>query len=148
MTRRSGRIAVVASRFNEEITARLLSSCLATLRRRGWRDAQLRVVRVPGGFELPWAVAELARTGRYDAVVALGCVLKGLTPQNAHLARSLVFHLHRASLDARVPVVLGVLTPNTWAQALARTRGALDRGRETALAADEMAALRRELRRG
>jgi len=142
------KIAVVASRFNEEITSRLLASCLRTFRRAGWTDARLKVLRVPGGYELPWAVNELARSGRYAAVVALGCVLKGRTRQNEHISRSVVLSLHRISIDARVPVILGVLTPDTWKQALARTKGALDRGKEAALAAVAMIALREELRRG
>ena len=140
------RIAVAVSRFNEEVTARLLASCLKTLKEEGWKDAQLKVAHVPGGFELPWTVQELARTGRFDAVIALGCVLKGQTPQNDHISRSLVQSLHRISLETRTPVILGVLTPNTWAQALARTKGALDRGKEAALAALEMVALKEELR--
>ena len=142
------RIAVAVSRFNEEVTSRLLASCLKTLKGAGWKDAQLRVVRVPGGYELPWTVNELARSGRYAAVVALGCVLKGQTPQNDHISASLVSSLHRISVDARVPVILGVLTPNTWAQAMARTKAPLDRGEEAAMAALEMVALREDLRRG
>jgi 6,7-dimethyl-8-ribityllumazine synthase len=140
------KIAIAVSRFNEEVTSRLLASCLRTLKSEGWAEARLKVVHVPGGFELPWTVAELARTGRYEAVIALGCVLKGQTPQNGHISRSLVQSLHRISLEQRTPVILGVLTPNTWAQALARTKGALDRGKEAALAALEMSALREELR--
>ena len=139
------RIAVAVSRFNEDVTSRLLASCLKTLKDEGWTDAQLKVVHVPGGFELPWTVNELAREGRYAAVIALGCVLKGQTPQNDHIARSLVQSLHRISVDTRTPVILGVLTPDTEKQALARTKGSLDRGREAALAALEMAALREEL---
>jgi 6,7-dimethyl-8-ribityllumazine synthase len=142
------KVAVVVSRFNEEVTSRLLASCLKTFRDEGWTEDRLRVVHVPGGYELPYAVNELARTGRYAAIVALGCVLKGRTRQNEHISRSLVQSLHRISVDARVPVVLGVLTPDTWKQALARTKGALDRGKEAALAALEMAALREDLRRG
>ena len=142
------RVAVAVSRFNEEVTSRLLAGCLKTFKDAGWKDSQLKIVRVPGGYELPWAVNELARTGRYDAVVALGCVLKGRTPQNGHISRSLVTSLHRISVDTRVPVILGVLTPNTWAQAMARTKGSLDRGKEAALAALEMVALREDLRRG
>ncbi len=140
------RIAIAVSRFNEEITSRLLASCLKTLKAEGWTDARLKVVHVPGGFELPWIAAELARSGRYRAVITLGCVLKGQTPQNDHIARSLVQSLHRVSLETRVPVILGVLTPNTWAQAVARTKGALDRGKEAALAALEMVAVQEELR--
>ncbi len=140
------RVAIAVSRFNEEVTSALLSNCLKTFKDEGWKDSQLKVVHVPGGYELPWTVHELALTGRFDAVVALGCVLKGQTPQNDHIAASLVHHLHGISVATRVPVILGVLTPNTWAQAVARTKGELDRGREAALAALEMVALREELR--
>ena len=85
-------------------------------------------------------------SGRYDAVICLGAVLRGATSQNEHIARSLVQHLHGISLATRVPVILGVITPDTWAQAVARSRGRLDRGKEAAEAALEMAALRRRLR--
>ena len=142
------RVAIVKSRFNEEITSRLLASCLKTFRDEGWTEAQLKVVEVPGGWELPWAAHELAKTGRYSAIVALGCVLKGETPQNEHISRSLVQHLHKVSLDTRVPIALGVITPNTLKQAAARTKGSMDRGREAALAALELIALQEELLRG
>ena len=142
------KVAVVVSRFNEEVTSRLLASCLKTFKDEGWASANIKVVHVPGGYELPWTGNELARGGRYSAVVALGCVLKGQTPQNGHISSSLVSSLHRISVDTRTPVILGVLTPNTWKQAIARTKGALDRGKEAALAALEMVALREELRRG
>lgn len=142
------KIAIAVSRFNEEVTSRLLASCLKTLKSEGLSDAQLKVVEVPGGFELPWTVNELARSGKYRVVVALGCVLKGSTPQNEHISRSLVARLHEVSVASRVPVVLGVITPDTWQQAVARTKGKLDRGREAALAALEMAQLREELSRG
>jgi 6,7-dimethyl-8-ribityllumazine synthase len=140
------RVAIVKSRFNEEVTSRLLASCLKTFKSEGWSDAQLKVVEVPGGWEIPWAVQELAKTNLYQAVVTLGCVLKGQTPQNDHLSRSLVQSLHRVSLETRVPVILGVITPNNERQALARTKGSMDRGREAALAALEMIALKEELR--
>lgn len=142
------KIAIAVSRFNEEVTSRLLASCLRTLKSEGLSDAQLKVVEVPGGFELPWTVNELARSGKYRVVVALGCVLKGATPQNEHISRSLVAQLHEVSVASRVPVVLGVITPDTWRQAVARTKGKLDRGHEAALAALEMAQLREELSRG
>ena len=140
------RVAIVKSRFNEEVTARLLASCLKTFKDEGWTDSQLKVVEVPGGWEIPWAAQELAKTSLYQAVVTLGCVLKGQTTQNDHLSRSLIQSLHRISLETRVPVILGVITPNTERQALARTKGRMDRGREAALAALEMIALKEELR--
>jgi 6,7-dimethyl-8-ribityllumazine synthase len=142
------KIAIAVSRFNEEVTSKLLNSCLKTLRAEGLKDSELKVVDVPGGFELPWTVNELARSGKYTVVVALGCVLKGSTPQNEHISRSLVFQLHEISVATRVPVVLGVITPNTWEQAVARTKGKLDRGHEAALAALEIAQTRKELARG
>lgn len=138
------RFAVVVSRFNEEITDALLASCLRRLSEAGARAPD--VVRVPGGFEIPWAAQRLAATRRYDAVICLGCILRGQTPQNDHISRSVFQHLHDISVSTGVPCILGVLTPDTWAQAKARTKGKLDRGREAADAALEMAALRRALR--
>jgi 6,7-dimethyl-8-ribityllumazine synthase len=134
-------IGIAVSRFNEEITEALLRSCLATLTHAGHED-DVVVLRVPGGFELPWAVQELAMKKGCAAVIALGCVLKGSTPQNEHISRSLVQQLHAIMVKTRVPVSLGVITPNTWAQAVQRTKGKYDRGKEAAEAALEMIKLR------
>ncbi|MBI4425737.1 MAG: 6,7-dimethyl-8-ribityllumazine synthase [Elusimicrobia bacterium] len=139
------RFGIVASRFNEEITDALLANCLARLREAGVPPARVRVVRVPGGFEIPWAAQKLAASRRFDAVICLGAVLRGQTPQNDYMSRSLFSHLHAISLSTGTPCILGVITPDTWKQAQARTRGELDRGREAADAALEMAALRQEL---
>ena len=136
-------IAIAVSRFNEEVTSRLLKSCRATLAKHGQKDPV--VFHVPGGYELPWLANELALSGKYQVVIALGCILKGATPQNDHIARSTVQKLHEIAVRTRVPVILGVITPNTYAQAAARTKGSLDRGKESALAALEMVKLRREL---
>lgn len=144
----SARVGVVVSRFNEEITSKLRDNCLKTLRENGVTRNRLRLVEVPGGYELPWAAQELALSKRYGVLIALGCILKGSTPQNGHIARSTIQHLHRVALTTRVPVILGVITPDTHAQAVARTKGALDRGKEAALAALEMLALRQELSHG
>lgn len=141
--RAAGWIGVAASRFNEDITERLLVSCLSALRAGGYSGKGVRLLRVPGGFELPWAVQELARAKGCRAVVALGCILKGSTPQNDHIARSAIQHLHDISLATRVPVLLGVITPHTHKQAMERTRGTMDRGREAGEAAIQMAALGR-----
>jgi len=140
------RFAVVVSRFNEEITSRMLASCLKALRGRGVPDSRVRTVWVPGAFELPWAARELAASGRYDAVVCLGCVLKGRTPQNDYIAAATCASIQRVSLDTKVPCVLGMITPNTHGQALARTRGRMDRGKEYGLAALEMAELKIQLK--
>jgi 6,7-dimethyl-8-ribityllumazine synthase len=144
----SGKVGVVVSRFNHEITSRLRESCLKTLERGGVKPADVRVITVPGGYELPWTVNELALSKKYGVVIALGCILKGSTPQNDHISRSTVQRLHDISVATRVPVILGVITPNTHAQAVARSRGALDRGKEAAQAALEMLKVREELAHG
>ena len=140
----SQRVAIALSRFNEEVTSRLLENCLKRLERGGIARESVQVIRVPGGYELPWTVNELALSSRFDCVIALGCILKGSTPQNEHIARSTVQHLHAVQLATRVPVILGVITPDTYSQAMARTKGSLDRGKEAAEAALEMLALRRK----
>lgn len=137
--------AIVVSKFNEEITSRLLKSCVATLKAHGVAENAVKVVSVPGGYEIPWAAQELALSGRFEVIITLGAILKGSTPQNDHIARSTIQHLHDISLSTRVPCILGVITPNTYKQAQARTRGALDRGKEAALAALEMASIRRQI---
>ncbi len=140
---------IVVSRFNTEITSALHRNCLRTLRRAGVAAGRIRTVWVPGGFEIPWAAQELARSKRFDAVICLGAVLKGQTPQNDYISQATFTHIQRISLETRVPCILGVITPKTWGQAVARTRGRFDRGKEAALAALEMAALKNSgIRRG
>jgi 6,7-dimethyl-8-ribityllumazine synthase len=138
-------IGIVVSRFNEEITERLLKNCLAALKDGGVPALSIEVERVPGGYELPWAVQELALCGRFEVLIALGCILKGQTPQNDHISRATIFSLQKIALKTRVPCILGVITPKTEKQARARTKGSLDRGREAALAALEMLNLKRKL---
>lgn len=145
---RKPRFAVVASRFNEEVTDRLLRSCLRTLERHGIPRRSIRVVRVPGAFEIPWAAHELARSRRYDAVICQGAVLKGQTPQNDYICAATFENIQRISMETGVPCILGVIAPNTWKQAMARTKGSLDRGKEAALAALEMARVKRDLKAG
>jgi 6,7-dimethyl-8-ribityllumazine synthase len=139
------RIGIVVSRFNEDITYKLLLSCVDTLKAKGVGADQMRVVHVPGGYEIPWAVQELALTKKYAAVIALGCILKGETPQNDHIARSTIQRIQDISLSTRVPCILGVITPNDHEQAVARTKGEMDRGKESALAALDMVRLRKAI---
>ncbi|MDE1976890.1 MAG: 6,7-dimethyl-8-ribityllumazine synthase [Elusimicrobia bacterium] len=142
------RVAVVASRFNEMVTSRLLKNCVSTLKKKGIKARQIDIVRVPGAYEIPWAVQETALSGDFDAVIALGAILKGETPQNHHMARAVILHIQQISLKTRIPCILGVITPDDEAQALARTSGELDRGRESALAALAMLKLKERLGRG
>lgn len=129
------RFGIVVSRFNFEITSKLLANCLSTLHRNGIPPSNIQTLWVPGGYEIPWAAQEMALSKRFDAVICLGAILKGETSQNAHIAAATIHHLQSISLSSRIPCILGVITPNTHAQAMARTRGELDRGRESALAA-------------
>lgn len=138
-------IGIAVSRFNEEITSKLLGSCLKTLKAGGIPENKIRVVQVPGGYELPWAIQELSLLRGCRVTIALGCILKGQTPQNDHIARSTIQQLHRLSLATRVPCALGIITPLNWTQAMARTRGSMDRGKEAAEAALELLALRKDL---
>lgn len=135
---------IVCSRFNEEITGKLLSSCIDTLVENGVSKSRIAVVKVPGAFEIPWAAQEMALSKKFHVVVCLGAILKGQTPQNDYLASSVIHHLHSISLATRTPLALGVITPKSYAQAVARTKGRNDRGREAALAALDMAKLRQE----
>lgn len=143
------RVAVVVSRFNEEITERLLAGALRGLRRRGVSDADITVVRVPGAWELPTAVRWLVDDGAADAIVALGCVIRGETPHFEYVAGEAARGLAELARDARVPVAFGVLTTETAEQARARSGGAHgDKGDDAAACAIEMARLRTALRSG
>ena len=106
------RVGVIVSRFNEEVTSRLLASCLKTLANKGVPASQVEVVHVPGAYEIPWAANELALSNRCEVVIALGAILKGGTSQNDHIARSTIQHLHDVALSTRVPCILGVITPD------------------------------------
>lgn len=137
------RFAVAVSRYNEAITARLLASCRRTLEARG--AAVVDVAWVPGALELPLAARRLAATGRYDAVIALGCVIKGATFHFELVAREAAAGLSRVALEDGVPVINAVLAVYDPAQAHERTGGRLDRGVEAAAAAIRMATLLRAL---
>ena len=140
-------IGIVVSRFNEEVTSRLLGSALKTLKAGGIPSSSIKVVHVPGGYEIPWAAQELALSGRCQVVIALGAIIKGETPQNEHIARSTIQRLHDVALSTRVPCLLGIVTCGNLRQAMARAHGKMNRGREAASAALEMLRLRRQLRR-
>ena len=131
---------IVASRFNQEVTDRLVEGAVSFFQRKGIARSSVRVVRVPGAFELPGAALRLARSGRYRAIVAVGCILKGETPQYRYLSQATLQGLMLAGLLSGVPVTSGVITASSWKLALARAqRKGLNRGREAAEAAWEMA---------
>lgn len=140
------RIAVVASRFNELVVDSLLKGALETLGRLGASERDLTVVRVPGAWELPLTVDKLCNSRRFDAVVALGAVIRGATPHFDFVAGDCARGLSAAAMSSGVPVGFGVLTTDTLEQALERAGSkAGNKGAEAALTAVEMARLLRRL---
>ena len=132
--------AIVAARFNEEIVGMLLDGCVQTLREQDVRDDMITLVRVPGAWELPLACAQLAETGQYDAVIALGAVVRGETAHFDFISSECARGLGEAALGTGVPIAFGVLTPENGEQARDRADPARkNKGREVALAALEMA---------
>ena len=141
-------IAVVASRFNELLTERLLMGALDTLERRGVSSADIAVVRVPGAFEIPTAVAHLARSGRWDAVVCVGAVVRGETPHFEWVGGEAARGIAQLGVETGVPVLFGIVTTDTVDQALDRVGGKHgNRGADAAAAAIEMAHVTRALGR-
>lgn len=119
----TGRFAIVQARFNETITGRLLDGCVATLIESGVDDSRIDVARVPGAFEIPLVAERFASAGWYDAVICLGCVIRGETTHDQHINRSVSLELIEISRIRRLPVIYGVLTCNTLEQAIARSGG-------------------------
>jgi 6,7-dimethyl-8-ribityllumazine synthase len=143
------RFAIVVSRFNDAITEGLLAGAREVLVEAGVRDEDVAVVRVPGAFEIPFAAQRLAETGRFAAVICLGCVIKGDTMHFELIAGAATEGIARAAATTGVPVSFGVLTTLTEEQAVARSGpGPDNKGREAALAAVEMATLLRALDEG
>lgn len=140
------KVAIVAARFNDLIVASLITGAQGEWLERGGAASDLRIVRVPGAFELPLVAKKLAASGRYQAIVALGCVIRGDTPHFEYVAGEAARGLARAGLDTGVPVAFGVLTVETLEQALERAgSGAGNKGAEAMASALEMAAIMAQL---
>lgn len=139
------RIGIVAARFNAVLVDALAGRAQTRLAAAGVPASAIETIRVPGSHEVPWAAQQLAATGRFDTVIALGVLIAGDTNHHEMVGEAVAHALMRVSLDTRVPVINGVIVVNTRAQAEARTTGAHDRGSEFAAAALEMAALKRSL---
>ncbi len=141
-----GRIALLASRFNELVVARLIDGARDALQRHGVAEEQLTLVRVPGAFELPLTADKLAASGRFEAIVALGCVIRGDTAHFDYVAGGAANGLMQVSLDHGLPVGFGVLTVDTLEQALDRAGAkAGNKGADAALAVIEQLNLVRQL---
>lgn len=142
------RFAIIVSRFNAEITEGLLRGARGALADASVEAGDVTIVRVPGAFELPVTAQVLAQSGRFDAVIALGCLIKGETVHFEYIAAAASQGLMQVSIASGVPVAFGLLTALDDGQALARSADdAGNKGREAAAAAVDMATLLRQLRR-
>lgn len=139
-------VGIVVARFNRSVTAPLLAGALEGLAAHGVKDDDITVAHVPGAFEIPFAAQELARGGRYEALICLGAVIRGDTPHFEYICEEVTRGLGRIVDRQRIPVAFGVLTTNTIEQALARAgEGHGNKGYEAAVTAIEMARLARLL---
>jgi 6,7-dimethyl-8-ribityllumazine synthase len=141
------RFAIVVSKYNEFVTSRLLAGALDVLTKAGADEKAVEIARVPGAFEIPLVARRLARSGRFDAVICLGAVIRGETPHFEYISAEASRGIAQAAWEADLPVVFGVLTTENVEQALERA-GAPERnkGAEAARTAIEMATLLRTLK--
>jgi 6,7-dimethyl-8-ribityllumazine synthase len=140
------RFAIVAARFNEFVVDSLIRGAVDALLRHGAGEKQVEIIRVPGAYDLPFVVKRVAASRRYDAVVALGAVIRGATPHFDHVAGQCAAGLARAQEETGVPVAFGVLTTDTIEQAIERAgTKAGNKGADAALCALELANLLRRL---
>ena len=141
------RVAVVVSKFNDLVTDRLQAGALAALAAAGVAEADITLVRVPGAFEVPLAAQHVAATARHDAVVCLGCLIRGATPHFEYISSAVSHGLTAAAAATGVPMTFGVLTTNSVEEALERAgEGTSNKGWEAAAAAIEMATVIARLR--
>jgi 6,7-dimethyl-8-ribityllumazine synthase len=142
------RFAVVVSKYHDFVTTRLERGALGALDAAGVRTADVTIVRVPGAFELPAAAQLAAKTGRFNAIICLGCLVRGATPHFEFIAAAVAHGLTAASGATGVPMAFGVLTTNSVEEALERAvDGPSNKGWEAAVAAIEMAAVAAHLTR-
>jgi 6,7-dimethyl-8-ribityllumazine synthase len=143
------RFAIIVSRFNEDITEGLLAGAREALAQAAVDEEDVTVVRVPGAFEIPITAQRLTESGRFDAVICLGCLIKGDTMHFEYIATAASHGIMDVSMSTGVPVAFGVLTTLTEEQAVERSKpGADNKGREAALAAIEMVTLLKKLDEG
>jgi 6,7-dimethyl-8-ribityllumazine synthase len=140
------RFGIVASRFNDFIVDRLLDAAIGTLQTHGAGASDIEVIRVPGAFETPLAIKKLAASGRFNALIALGCVIRGATPHFDYVAGEASRGVSQLSLAHELPIGFGILTVDTIEQAIERAgTKAGNKGADAALAAIQMATVLRKL---
>ena len=143
----SSSYGIVISKFNSFIVERLLEGALEAFRKHGVQDRDISIVKVPGAYELPLTAKVMAESGKYDAIIALGAVIRGGTPHFEYVAGECVRGLGQVALTAGLPLAFGVLTVDTIEQAIERAgTKAGNKGEEAALTAMEMLSLVRQLR--
>jgi 6,7-dimethyl-8-ribityllumazine synthase len=143
---RDYRFAIVVSRFNEFISKRLLGGAVDALKRHDCSEANIDLIWVPGAFEIPFAALKAAGSGRYDAVICLGAVIRGGTPHFEYISSEVAKGVARVGLDTGVPAIFGIITSDTLEQAIERAgTKAGNKGWEAAISAIEMADLNRRL---
>ena len=142
------RVGVVCARFNDFIVSRLLAGCEDTLLRHGVREEDIAVAWVPGAFEIPLIASKMAKSGKYDAVIALGAVIRGATSHYDYVCSEVSKGVAQVALNSDIPVMFGVLTTDTIEQAVERAGTKVgNKGSECAQGAIEMVNLIRELER-
>lgn len=132
------RFGIVVTEWNNHITEMMLKSVVETLLQQGVAETNITIRRVPGSFELIYGCSQLAQHGYIDAIIALGCVIKGETPHFDYICEGTTEGLVRLNATGKIPVVNGLLTVNTEEQALARVGAEMDKGKEFALTAIKM----------
>jgi 6,7-dimethyl-8-ribityllumazine synthase len=140
------KVAIVTSQFNEFISQQLLSGCLDTLTKQGVEQSDLVVVRTPGSFEMPQVISRLAKKHKFDALIALGVVIRGETPHFEYIASEVAKGIAQITIKEEVPVIFGVITSDDLEQAIERSGAkAGNKGRDAALTAIEMANIYKQL---
>jgi len=140
------RFGIIVSRFNDFISSRLVEGAMDALLRHGATEEQVSVIKVPGAFEIPLTAKKLAESGRYDAVICLGAVIRGSTPHFDYVAAEVSKGIANVALESRIPVTFGVLTTDNLEQAIERAGSKSgNKGYDVAMAAIEMVNLFKEL---
>ncbi len=143
------RFGIIVSRFNDFISSRLVEGAMDALLRHGATEEQVSVIKVPGAFEIPLTAKKLAESGRYDAVICLGAVIRGSTPHFDYIAAEVSKGIASVALESRIPVTFGVLTTDNLEQAIERAGSKSgNKGYDVAMAAIEMVNLFKELESG
>ena len=140
------KFGIIAARFNDFITTKLLDGAVDALERHGAADGDIEVVKVPGSFEIPYAAKSMAQSTKYDAIICLGAVIRGATPHFEYVSAEVSKGVAMVALESGLPVIFGVLTTDTIEQAIERagTKSG-NKGWDAALAAVEMANLRKQM---